>query len=217
MTDETEQPPEAEGQQSQDAGAAPEAWTPGMPLSLETRRFKMRSLLAKDVTDGVIDWLKDPDVIDGFNVPAQERTLEGFRRAVSAYRNVERFCLGIFDKDSDKIIGLYFIHGNLNNRSGASDVIIGDRDYWGKKVVVETRAKILDFLFDVLDVDKVNGHPFANNLPAIFNYKALGFQCEGVLRQQVLGHEGGRRDQCYFGLLKDEWQDWKSTHKEALS
>jgi len=188
-------------------------WTPGMPLELETERFRLKSLLAKDVTENVASWLQDPDVVDGFNMPDQERTIEGFRRGVAGYRNVERFCLGIFDKETGAIIGLYFVHTVPNNRSGSTDVIIGDHAWWGKRVVVETRSAILDFLFDVMGVDKVNGHPFADNWPAIYNYKALGFVCEGILRKHVISStKGHRRDQCHFGLLKEEWQDWKARH-----
>ena len=87
----------------------------------------------------------------------------------------------------------------------ASYVVIGDRDYWGKGVVLEARGALLDFLFDVVGVSKVWGTPFERNFPSIFNYKAQGFTCEGVLRKHVINVKGKRVDQYIFGLLRDEW------------
>ena len=56
----------------------------------------------------------------------------------------------------------------------------------GKNIVIEARSAILDFLFDELKMHKVLGKPHGRNFSSIFNYKAMGFACEAVLREQML-------------------------------
>ena len=85
-------------------------------------------------------------------------------------------------------------------------VVIGEREQWGKNIVLEGRARLLDFLFDELSMHKVIGRPHGRNIGSIFNYKALGFQCEAVLREQSRAvTDDSRLDQLVFGLLRDEW------------
>ena len=71
---------------------------------------------------------------------------------------------------------------------------------------------MLDFIFGELDVVKVKGEVFGRNLPSIFNYQALGFTSEGILREELLHFEKGRVDKYVFGLLKAEWENSKKSH-----
>ena len=51
-----------------------------------------------------------------------------------------------------------------------------------------------------------------SNYLSIFNYKAMGFTCEAVLRNDMARFDGkGRMDVFIFGLLCDEWQAMQST------
>lgn len=62
----------------------------------------------------------------------------------------------------------------------------------------------LDFAFDVLALHKVCGQALTLNRASIRFHRKLGFQQEGVLRQQ---HriDGAYHDLICFGLLRDEW------------
>ena len=91
-------------------------------------------------------------------------------------------------------------------------MVIGERDYWGQNVVIETRRVLLEFLFNTVGVHKVVGRPHGRNFSSIFNYKAMGFVCESVLREQMRSIQEGhdRLDQLTFGLLKAEWDTRKA-------
>jgi RimJ/RimL family protein N-acetyltransferase len=86
-------------------------------------------------------------------------------------------------------------------------VLLGERDWWGRHVVVETRAAILDFLFERAGMEKVAGRPFTRNVAAVASYNAMGFRCEGILRSQMRCFDGSRLDQYFFAMLRDEWRD----------
>jgi len=85
--------------------------------------------------------------------------------------------------------------------------VIGDKEYWGKKVVLETRPVLIDHFFNERGIDKIVGQPLARNIPAIFNYKTEGWQLEGVLKSHRKSMADGKRlDQMQFAMLKDEWR-----------
>lgn len=187
-------------------------WQPGEPLTLETERFIVRSTTIYDVTDAMVAWMADPEVMITLNSPGREMTVAQLKRQVKRYDNKRGFHLTVFDRASHEAIGFYTVNCKPWHRTAETAVVIGNRDYWGRNVVIETRSAILDFLFDTMELHKVTGLPFARNFPSVFNYKALGFRCEGVFREHLRSVEGGRLDQCLFGLLRDEWH----AHRETL-
>jgi len=159
----------------------------------------------EDITDRYIAWAKDPELMENLNAPARAINRTQLRRYIKTFDNKTKFHLGVFSKESGVHIGFFTVFVDAKNRSAQTNVVIGDRDYWGKGVVLETRGAIIDFLFDVIGVAKIWGTPFERNFPSIFNYKAQGFTCEGVLRKHVVNVKGKRVDQYIFGLLREEW------------
>lgn len=179
---------------------------PGALVHLATPRFVLRSMAREDVTDGFIAWLADPEVMLGLNLPRRRLSRPQAVRFVLAHDNVTKFCLGIFDKANSRQIGFFTVNVDPRNRTGETSVVIGERVYWGKDVVREARSALLDFMFDTLDVHKVIGRPHARNFASIYNYQALGFRCEAVLREQLLSVDRSTRiDQMMFGILRSEW------------
>lgn len=192
-------------------------WQPGTPVQLETARYTLRSLQPADVDDRYLAWLGDPEVMQTLNAPPRQLDRADIRRYVARFNNKTSFHLGVFDKASGLKIGIYSIYVDPGNGLAETNVAIGERDFWGRKAVLETRAAILDFLFDVIGVFKVWGRPFARNFPAVFNYKAQGFVLEGVLRQHRRSVDGGRLDQLMFGLLRDEWHARRKDKTEGTA
>ncbi len=159
----------------------------------------------EDVSEKYIAWAKDPELMEGLNAPARSVNRTQLKRYIKSFDNRTKYHLGVFTEPGGVHIGFFTIYVDNKFRSAQTNVVIGDRDYWGKGVVLETRAAIIDFLFEVVKVDKVWGTPYERNFPSIFNYKAQGFTCEGVLRKHIVNVKGQRIDQYVFGLLREEW------------
>ena len=71
--------------------------------------------------------------------------------------------------------------------------------------MLETRAQLLDFVFNTLPVDKVCGGCYQTNVHAIFNYKRQGWSTDGVRARQLI--DGERRvDLINFAMFKEDWQ-----------
>jgi len=186
-------------------------WRPGERLRLETRNYRLRSLVPEDVNAAFIGWTRDPEVMASLNLPPRQLTHEQMVGYVKRFDNRTRFGLGVFTRDTGRLIGFYAVYCDLHHATAQTNVVIGDSTYWGKKVVLETRGALLDFLFGTMNIHKVWGMPLARNIPSVFNYKAQGFTCEGVMREHRRGLSGGRLDQYLFGLLRSEWMARRRT------
>ena len=187
-------------------------WRPGALLRLSTESYVLRSIEREDVTEGFLAWLADPEVALGLNLSGRRMTrAQGVRWALN-FDNDARMLLLVFDAEAGAPIGFYQATFDNGNRVAETSVVLGDKAYWGKGVVKETRSAILDFLFDVRDAHKVIGRPHGRNFSSIFNYKAMGFVCEAVLKEQMRAIEGdGRLDQLIFGMLKRDWLARRAT------
>lgn len=182
------------------------SWQPGVALELVTARFTIRSMNREDVSEVFIGWLDDPEVMLGLNLPLRRPSRAQAVRFVLEFDNRARFFLGIFEREGGAQIGFFTVDCDLHSGCAETAVVVGDRAWWGRDVVRETRTALIDFLFGCLAVHKVLGRPHGRNFASIYNYKALGFRCEAVLREQMPALDGvGRLDQLVFGLLRSEW------------
>ena len=184
------------------------SWTSGQPLRLESEHFLLRSLTAADVDDRFVGWFADREVMEHVALP-MGGSRDQLLRFVQGFDNRTTFLLGIATREAGLPIGYYRVWCYPRYGYAKTAVVIGDRAYWGRKTVTETRAVLLDFLFDGLRLHKVTGAVYTRNHAAVFNYKAQGFRCEGILREQERGRDGGWLDVYLFGLLRDEWRAQK--------
>lgn len=187
--------------------AAPAPWRPGKLVHLESPRFVIRSLTREDVGDAFIGWLADPEVMIGMNLPRRRLSRTEAVAYVLSVDHRRSFRLGIQLRDGGALIGCFSVDVDPLHGWGETAVVVGERSWWGKDVVREARARLLDFLFDEVGLHRVMGRPHGRHFASIYNYKVLGFRLEGVLRQHLQAQGGeGRLDQLVFGLLRSEWQ-----------
>ena len=124
------------------------SWTPGALLSLTTERFELRTMTREDVTEELLTWLADPEVMAGLNLPRQRLSRVQAVRWVLSHDNQQRFFLAICPREASAPVGFFTISCNVGHETADTSVVIGNRDWWGQNVVVECRSAILDFLFD---------------------------------------------------------------------
>jgi [ribosomal protein S5]-alanine N-acetyltransferase len=179
---------------------------PTKPIQLRTKRFELRTLKAGDACETWIGWARDPDVMQPLNMPTRQMTLHDLANYIASFDNVNRCLVGVFDKASKALVGFFMIELDHGHRLATFNVLIGDKAWWGKGVVNEARAALLDYFFEQ-GIEKACGGPLARNFPAIFNYKEQGWRHEGTLRgHRVSMIDGKRTDQYQFGILRSEWR-----------
>lgn len=179
----------------------------GKPINLSTSRFTLRSLTAADVSDKWGAWSDDPDIVTPLNIARRAMTKDELRRYISRFDNDTRYLIGVFSKAMSQHIGFYAVDINRGHQTANFNLVIGDKNFWGKSVINETRSALLDEFFENRQVEKAYGTPLARNHPAVFNYKAQGWKLEGIMIGQCKSVvDGSRLDQYHFGMLRDTWR-----------
>jgi [ribosomal protein S5]-alanine N-acetyltransferase len=179
----------------------------GQPIDIETARFRLRTIKSADASARWQGWGKDPEIMGPLNAPVRDMPLDYLANYAVSFDNEHRHLIGIFEKASGTHIGFFIIEIDRAHRCATFNVVIGDKAWWGKGVVNETRAVLLDHFFERRGIEKALGAPLARNFPAVFNYKAQGWRHEGTLRGHRLSvADGSRLDQYQFGLLREDWR-----------
>ncbi|MHB9288334.1 GNAT family N-acetyltransferase [Halobacteriales archaeon Cl-PHB] len=77
-------------------------------------------------------------------------------------------------------------------------------DYWGNGYATDALQTICDYAFGDLRLERLNGRAYETNPGSCRVMEKVGFQQEGILRDEAFV-EGERVDVVRYGLLVDEW------------
>jgi len=94
-------------------------------------------------------------------------------------------------------IGLTFDHANRIADVGAAV----NRACWNRNIVTRAGRLVVDYAFENLGVERIQGWALASNAASMRAMEKLGFQREGVLRGHRLIN-GERHDQVIYAILK---------------
>ena len=113
----------------------------------------------------------------------------------------------IADKDSEQYIGqIDLFHIDWKNRSTEMGMVIGDTQFHNQGIGTEAIQLLQQFVFQQLNLHRLQLEVFDYNERAIACYKKCGFKEEGRLRQRHFS-KGIYADVIIMGILKDEYLD----------
>lgn len=172
-------------------------------LRIEDHGIYLRSLLAMDVNQEYLSWLKNPLVNAHleirFNLPTCIEDLQAFIKQMNDC--TDSLFLGIFKKEDNKHIGNIKL-GPINQDHSYAEVgfLIGDPAEWGKGYAVRAIQLITDYAFLQLNLVKVTAGCYEHNYGSRRALLKAGFQEEG---REILKYEvnGVRQDGIRFGKL----------------
>jgi len=81
---------------------------------------------------------------------------------------------------------------------------IGDRCCWGKGKGTEAMRLLIDFVFNEMNINKINLRVYSFNKRAIRCYEKCGFIKEGVLREEIF-RGGEYHDEIVMGILRRKY------------
>ncbi len=93
---------------------------------------------------------------------------------------------------------------DLKNGVAIVGIFIGHEEYRGKGYGTDAMKVLIDFIFNQINVNKVQLNVFGFNERAIKSYKKSGFVEEGRIRQRLF-RNGKYQDQIVMGILRDEY------------
>ena len=78
--------------------------------------------------------------------------------------------------------------------------------YWGKGYGKDALRVLAQYLFQAMNLHRIQLDTWDENNRALRAFEGLGFQVEGRLRQAVFVR-GKYHDSIVMGLLRDEWEE----------
>lgn len=173
--------------------------------SFETERFVLRSLdvwEALRITNG---WRRDPEILRGLFQSSKPKSLVEWYISGPMPRSSRRFAYSITPKGETRPIGVNAFKFS-GYRSAFGSVAIHDRAWWGKDVVVEVRAELMNQVFRHTNTERFYGVVEAGNVASIFSYRKLGFAHVGTWHRHKQDPVTGEvYDFVHFEIFREKW------------
>lgn len=172
---------------------------------LETERFILKPMGIIETLQVTNSWRHDADILNGLYQSPKPRSLPYWLLRGPLPSSKNRFAFAITPKGGRSPIGAHTIrlHGY---RSAFVTVALHDRDWWGKNVVVEVRARLMNHFFAHCGIERFYGVVDSRNVSSIFSYRRLGFDHVGTWhRQKQNPVTGDVIDFVNFEMFRDQW------------
>ena len=185
-------------------------WTSGLPVKVG-RKTTLRELRLSDAR-ALFSMLSTEEVSRFISPPPT--TPEGFERFVvwtHRERQEGRYaCFAVVPHGCDHAVGIFQIRQlDFNFRSAEWGFAIG-AEYWGSGIFIDAAAGVLDFMFDTLNVHRLEARSAIGNSRGKSALLKLGAVHEGILRKAFL-RQGKYHDQNMWSIL---YEDWASARKQ---
>ena len=189
----------------------------GRPV-LAGPRLRLRPLRASDVSEEYLEWLNDPEVTRYLEVGARRSTPRTVRAYLQRFhRSRTDFIFAVIERQSGRHIGNVTIN-RIHPVHGTADtgLMIGRKDLWGQGYASEAWSLVLHHAFGDLGVRKIVATVVAENGRSLGALKTLGFQVEGVCRQERRV-DGAYRDVVRLGLFREAFERATAGRAQAVA
>ena len=174
---------------------------------LETDRLILRRFVNEDAAAMYKNWASDEEVTKYLTWPthsSQEISRSVTESWVKRYTNENYYQWAIVLKDNgNEPIGSITV---LNMKEDISMAHIGyciGRTWWYRGITSEALKAVMDFLFDVVDVNRIEARHDPRNPNSGKVMKKCGMKYEGTLRSSDRNNQG-ICDANYYGILRNE-------------
>lgn len=173
---------------------------------LETERLVLRRFVKEDAAAMYKNWAADKEVTKYLMWPAHssqkvsEKVIEDW---VKAYDSKSYYQWAIVLKEKGEPIGsISVVHMNEEVSMAHVGCCIG-KAWWHRGVMSEALKAVMDFLFDVVDVNRIESRHDPRNPNSGKVMEKCGMRYEGTLRSSDRNNQG-ICDASYYALLKSE-------------
>lgn len=174
---------------------------------LETDRLILRRYETKDAAAMFNNWASDPEVTKFLmwkTHSSEEVSKKIITDWLTQYSDEKYYHWAIVLKDNgDEPIGdIAVVHMNEDVSMMHIGYCIG-RNWWHQGVTSEALKTVMDYLFDVVNVNRIESRHDPRNPNSGKVMQKCGMKYEGTLRSSDWNNQG-ICDACYYALLKSE-------------
>ncbi len=165
------------------------------------------SPVSKDSAESWAKWDNDLEVgIPLGSEPYTPTTLESTLEAIEAIIKDKIHGFDILEMETDLLIGRCFLGSvDLVNRSARLGIVIGEKTHWDRGFGTEALQLLLDYAFNILNLNSVNLGTYSFNERAIACYKKVGFKVIGRRREaRIIGDT--KYDALMMDILASEYE-----------
>jgi len=152
------------------------------------------------------EWINDLEVTKYLLLICQQITLEKEQEILTNMSKKGAQIFGIIDIQSEQLIGncsLFKI--NHLNRKADFGIFIGDKKFWNKGYGTEAAKLILDYGFNILNLNNIMLEVFSYNKRAIKSYEKVGFKTIGKRRETlIIGSK--KYDEIFMDILAKDFE-----------
>jgi RimJ/RimL family protein N-acetyltransferase len=172
---------------------------------LETERFVLRPVGTFEAMRDPGGWRRNPVILNSVYLGSGPMSLRRWLNSGPIPDGVDRFLFAIVPKGSERAIGYHFLRPS-GYRSVGNMVGLHDKAWWGKDVVVEVRARLMNHFFAHGGIERFTGKVNSLNTASIYTYRKLGYAHVGTQHREKRNRTTGEIvDFLLFEMFKDQW------------
>lgn len=174
---------------------------------LETERLILRRFRPEEAAAMYQNWASDDEVTKYLVWPTHssiEVSQYVTNEWVNSYSKDDFYQWAIVPKsNNDTPIGSISMVDSKEKLSVAHIGYCISREWWHKGITSEAMKAVIDFFFDVVEVNRVESRHDPRNPHSGNVMKKCGMKYEGTLRQSDWNNQG-ICDACYYSILREE-------------
>lgn len=153
----------------------------------------------------ILKWMNDMDVLQYLTTVNQRVTEDNEKIFMEkVLKDPLYHYYGIFlDEELIGSVGLKDV--DLTNRTAALGIVIGEKQHWDKGYGTEAIHLLLDYAFNVLNINNIILTTIGFNDRAVRCYEKAGFKVIGK-RRKARFYGGKYHDEIYMDMLADEFR-----------
>lgn len=175
-------------------------------MMYDGKLVRLRAYKREDI-DLIMQYINNSEIrklaMPGILYPLTLLDEEKWFESISGHKENYSFAIDSI-KENLFIGGCSINEVDWKNRVATIGIIIGNSEYWGGGYGTDAIRILCAFIFNQLNMNKINLKVYSYNHRAIKSYEKCGFVIEGKLRSEVYC-DGQYFDSIVMGLLKSEF------------
>ena len=132
-------------------------------ISYETEHCVVRDLETSDACGTICNWLSDPDIAKALNAPVRALGMDDLLKYIAGHNRIEGHLLGVFDKRTVQILGLWSVYVDWNLSEFLVNVLIPGNVEGELGAMKETGRPLYAIMFRDLGLQTMRYNVLASN------------------------------------------------------
>lgn len=175
---------------------------------IETERLILRPFVMQDADAMYRNWASDPEVTKFLSWPTYksvDTAHEILEVWTNQYDDKTFYQWAIELKELGQPIGSISVVNHDDNVEMAEIGFCIGKNWWGQGIMTEAFQAVIDFLFGVVGVQRIEAGHDPNNPASGAVQRKCGLKYEGTLRRSIRSNQG-ITDKVVLAILKEEWK-----------